>query len=847
MSVIDTTIWGNEEDWISVVNYDPDVPVKDQVQFTSIDGENSTPIKTYISNGNIGTRQVMDQSLCYGALGNKMPLSNIVNMAGVVGWRTQEDGNTPYRSLVANTREVTNKDERMITNYVLGRYSYARNVQKSRESLYCVSAKGVDRFHSFWHPDSELNNWETWYESDQDYHPILNTRLLGRIPVKNFIACPKVRCIDDVETLNPTVRYIDLIDYVDTESEYNYTNCPYVVSVSLVFYTSTYGVRETDIDRNSVIRLNQLVITSPTNKLENIPYCTYDGWDPEARFDGNAYHYETCFGVHTINNAACMMPIMGLINSPDDVNIKYRSANVKSDRDGNWDIYDVRFDIPVTSPRAETEGSGYALDMYSWAGKQADLYVVEDSDPEHTEIQKYNNSAMYLAWHITSQNVDQFREDVRQATAGFGLFFVEGDSNKNLSLDDPDMFLGILEDGVGNGKYSHGEDNRNQAQWNWDDMHENPYDPSDPPVLDPNTYDGSMDSGTLGLFGTPTPKYNLSTFAYNTLTDKLWDALALIPAGDPLGDYCLDTFLTQNPIDCILSLKFFPVSESLGIGETINVKLGKYDTQIPALAAKNQILYDCGTKMIYPRFGRGSATWLDSMTSITLYLPFCGTVSLDPEKYMGRWVGVEYAIDLNTGNCSAYVYTYTDGYGEKTYTEIANGTCAIDLPVTGIQHITLDSQLYNATEQLKGMRIDHAVKGLNTLLGLTSAPSKGIAGGMAAITSAGGNIYSMLHSEQVAEYNLEHTQLPVKNIGTTGACTGAMMELRPTLIFERPDTSGINDAAFAHTNGYACCISDTIGSFTGYTEFANADLSGFSATATEKTMILNALKAGVIL
>lgn len=843
MSEINTNIWGTSENWKDAVNYANDVPDKEKIQYASVDGTTWT-MYNYVAGGRVNARQALDQSLCYGALGKDMPLSNIVNTAGAVGWREQEDGETPWRSYIANLQAESNQDKRTITNYAFAAWTTNSGINKEHgETLYMRSAQRNDRFHQFWYPDSKYYDLINWTNSEKEANPFIKSMPIARIPVKNMIAYPVVRCINDVEILNPTEKYIDLLNYIDTTTQYNYTNYPYVISVGLVFLTAQNGVQET-INRNLTLRLNSCMILSPSNMLQNMPYYVYDGYDKNARYDGEAYNYASCIGKHYRNQVSCIMPIMGLINSPERNAPKFSSVNIKTGQSGEWTLFDVRFDLGTS--QVATMGGGYELLMYSWAGKQPEIYTIQDSDPNHTDSQQYTNSTQYWAWHITASNVDTFREEVRQATAGFGLFFVEGAANGNLALDDPDMFLGILEDGVGNGKYSHGEDNRNQPQWNWDDMHENDYDPSNPPIIDPNTYNGSMSTGTLEWFQTATPKYNISFINYPKIIKKLWDCLALLPAGDPLADYCLDTFLTQNPIDTIVSLKYFPISEALGWGEAVTVRLGKFDTQVSALKAKNQILYDCGTILIYPRYGKGIATWLDKLTTITLYLPFCGTVSLEADKYMGRYVGVEYAIDLNTGNCSAYVYTYADTLGtEKLYTEVANGTCGIDLPVTGIQHITLDGQLYNATEQLKGMRVNAATQGISQLLALTSAPSQGLAGGLSQLAQTGGSLYNMLHNQDIAQYNLEHTQLPVKMIGTTGAATSAMLELYPTILIERPYTDGINENYFAHTNGYACCISDQVSAFAGYTEFANIDLSGFNATAAEKDMIRSLCSGGI--
>lgn len=470
-----------------------------------------------------------------------------------------------------------------------------------------------------------------------------------------------------------------------------------------------------------------------------------------------------------------------------------------------------------------------------------------DPDPTHYVYNDDKDYVMYLRrWS------DELKEEIYTQLAFSGFFFIgEGTNYSSIALNDQNMFLGTIEsDNCTHGNYTRGEDNENSKQWQWEDTSDSEYDPDEPePPFDPNAYDGSMGSGLLYSFSPPTDIYNISDDRFINLVSKLWDAMALVPAGDPLNDYVLDTFLTTNPIDSILSCKYFPVSIDLG-GSSTTVKLGKFDTEIQARKLLlNMQNFDCGNILVFPTFGNGNTNWIDKLTTIILYLPFCGSVQLDPELYMNRYVNVEYAIDILTGNCSAYV-SFTSDNGKRVITDIASGNCAIDMPITGIQHITLDSQLYNATEQIKAVKINNAISGLQQLGGLGAAiasgnPMYGASNAFGFLGSA----YNAVHGEEVAEYNLQHTQLPIKMIGTTGATTGAMCELYPTIIFERPvlpDSKKFSEAAYASTVGYACCISSTVSAFKGYTEFANVEMN-FEATAQEKAMLQGLLKQGVII
>ena len=633
---------------------------------------------------------------------------------------------------------------------------------------------------------SVLNRWSRWdaVTDIQTYYSDVSNHVVFNIKLNRLLLRPYVVC-SDTAAFNGTDHNYELGDYVANYTEtYRYIKGVYCVPyVNISEDDTPEWVRA----QNST---DDYIFTAPLVKLTD---------DMRTEVNSDFEYTYSLFG-RTGTNQRDFISILGFGATP----IR--------------DLIDSPMRLPI------------GLDPV------LSHYIYDDND-NPTKV-------MY----IRPYNTDLLNEIYKQISF-YGMFFVgEGTGSiTDLSLTSDRTYCGIIEDnGVTYGRWSQGTDNEDRQQFTWTDSSESPYDGTDPPEVDPNFYDGEMHTGSLVFFQTPTTKYNIAFNNFNNLCTKLWDALALLPAGDPLGDYCLDTFLTTNPIDSIIAVKYFPISEDLGFGSATTVKLGKFDTGIPAITAYDSIRKDCGSLKIFPRFGEGNTNWLDGLTTITLYLPFCGTVELNAAEYMDRTVNVEYLIDLNTGNCSAVV-CFTADNGKRVITDIANGVCCIDLPVTGIQHMTLDSQLYNATEQLKSMRINNAVTGLNAILGLTSAPDKGLTGGISQLASTGAALYNAIHSENVAEYNLQHTQLPVKMIGTTGACTGAMAELYPTLIISRPDISGINNDAYAHVNGYACCKSGTIGSFKGYTQFSNADLSGFTATATEKDMILTALKSGVIL
>ena len=155
----------------------------------------------------------------------------------------------------------------------------------------------------------------------------------------------------------------------------------------------------------------------------------------------------------------------------------------------------------------------------------------------------------------TSSMTDkQITEGIRTQLASFGMFFVDGIEDINLALDDDKTFLGILENGIGYGKYSNGKKNREQDQWNWDTMEENKYDPQNPPEPGDDPAASSDPLLPVGLGWT----------LANTGTG-IW---ALTP--NEIGQVWKDIFGTtvdlskfgDQPMNAILSLKWTPFTWS---------------------------------------------------------------------------------------------------------------------------------------------------------------------------------------------------------------------------------------------------------------------------------------------
>lgn len=439
---------------------------------------------------------------------------------------------------------------------------------------------------------------------------------------------------------------------------------------------------------------------------------------------------------------------------------------------------------------------------------------------------------------VSSMTNDQITEGIRTQLASFGMFFVDGIDDINLALDDEKTFLGILENGVGYGKYSNGKKNKEQAQWSWDTMEQNSYDPSNPPIPDRNSDPITFNPVSLADGGLK--RYVLDDKAMSAFGVDLYRIIDTSNPDELIQNQTLANFLTNNPLDAVVSVKRFPLPD-MSQGGLTNIMLGKVQMQTAAKPfASTSTILSCGSINIPAKFGN----FLDYQTQYELILPFCGTISLDPKIVTGKNVEVKYSIDYTTGTCTAWILSVTSD-GVETFIDSANGNCAIDIPLSGVQTATLTGEIYNANENLKTAKFNAVVNGVSGIGDFAKeVKNHDVAGG--AKTMA--NVVNSIHDIKKAEWSINNTQIPFKMIGASSGCNSFAIEMTPRLNVYYPTIdSTYNAAEYRHNVGTAVCDTTTIGDYSGYAEITNIDLSGFKATAEEKNMIANALMGGVYL
>lgn len=445
---------------------------------------------------------------------------------------------------------------------------------------------------------------------------------------------------------------------------------------------------------------------------------------------------------------------------------------------------------------------------------------------------------------------DGIIEDILSTVACFGLFFT-GDvaTAQSGALTDPKMYVGLLdENGIGHGLYYQGSENIYSPQYrnDWQDMAENSgYDPSAQYI----DYDTQSHYGTIN-YAKFNRMYSLTQTQVEDIYRIMSEAMADKPADVDAQDYSVDVFLTNNPIDCVISIRKYPIVDTSGGGNNIPVKFGGYVSDILAPYAKDvqtiQYTFD-GSKKFVSEFG-GSFLDRDPYTKADLFIPFCGNVKISVDEYIDHVIGVKLIVDYITGSCTAYIER--DGIPRQTIT----GNIGLDIPVTGVQTQTLANTLLRNSANLKAAQINvqqsAARAGASIASGVGGLITGNVSGGINAAAAAGaqiGNTELAMQSRDMAAYQLHHTEIPFKSVSPGEALTAGFGEWRCRLTIIRPEISTYYNAdTYARTIGYACLINCQVKDLHGLTA-GTIDLSSIDCTQEEKAMIYQAFKRGVYL
>lgn len=228
----------------------------------------------------------------------------------------------------------------------------------------------------------------------------------------------------------------------------------------------------------------------------------------------------------------------------------------------------------------------------------------------------------------------------------------------------------------------------------------------------------------------------------------------------------------------------------------------------------------------------------DYQCEITLYLPYCGTVQLNPGDVMGGTLECMYEIDFCTGGCTAYCYC-TTWDGLKFPVASVPGQIGADVPMSATNAGRVASRVI-------GDRITAVENMLSTVKYATTGIGAMMQGNFAGAVRSGISAFidpAIADQKQLAGMG-ERGAISAPVLGSGGGFTAfknpatAYVQVRSPFY---PDVSEIYPDAV----GDPAAAAVTIGDCSGFCQFVNVDVSGITTDAGDQQAIRAALANGV--
>ena len=656
----------------------------------------------------------------------------------------------------------------------------------------------------------------------------------------------------------PRIAYISKSDLIADESPYNYNTIAltsiddtfiennYICGVKITLYTGGINT-ETGSYETDALRC-QLIPFDPVNpslyaasEFDDYGAETLQYWNNILDFNDNRDQSGFCA-------IGGYYPRRSIIRNATPTALEWY-------RDGNSGAYSA-YDKPPTIGGAieYSESDTDSYNMYQWRFRGSSSSWTYGSG---------------IPKNLNSFTAQELRDYVHTQLAYLGFLFTDSLQNARygfLPSKAAQYYVPEIDsDGVTTGNYAPYPDSEYlNTDWTTGVPDVTPYDPeTDIPDDDPNEYD---DNTTVLNNVRIIPKFCTRYIMTSAQMSHAYGFLTTAISTDVDSDFWSKQKLyTNNPIDVVQNVMLFPfdISEfQTDEPSFLDLQFGQLiDTDYKVQVNREQFCtIDMGSCTYYPHMGNSADDFRNypPYSSALLYIPYCGSVEIDPNLYLGHTISVKIICDMATGSCLALIYR------DNMIVDSISGTMGISVPLSGIQTQTLANAERQAETNLKTARINTVstfagsllkIKASETGGGIAGLKTGGLGGAIAGAAvgkitgtaNAVPNVLNAVENLKNAQYDLEHISVPYKTIGTATATTSFANERKCRLVIRRPVMLNYNPEIYAHSTGYSCIKTGVVGDFTGYTEFQTVNLDGISATSKEKEMLFNLLQGGVYL
>ena len=405
------------------------------------------------------------------------------------------------------------------------------------------------------------------------------------------------------------------------------------------------------------------------------------------------------------------------------------------------------------------------------------------------------------------------------------------------------VYLPEIVGGVTTGRYFTGDEIKDIPYADAGDVSDFEYDPSQEDINDDDGLtDTIINTGTISAGVT---YYAMTDTEVKDLTT--WLNATYSPADET---QFIQDFKGTNPGDYITTVMYYPFDiPYTGVSQPVTVgDLTAGNAQGAKLTYEYGTMYSYGS-YTFPKFG----DFRDYLTKLSIIIPFCGTVELDPIIWAGREMTIKMSVDFPTGVCTAYLYR-TGANGAKAIIDSVSGQIGVPLPLSSFSNGSYQVAITNMLAQGAATNRQIMMSTLGAGAGVLTAAfgaytgnyKMAFGGAVAAFTSNSQANAGADKLENIA-YNIDHTKPTLQSVSGGSPFINCGQDYRCVMIRCIPVFApGYDATAYGKTTGFATCRQGKLSSIShGFTQCAGVDLDGVSATATEKAMIFNALQSGV--
>lgn len=490
--------------------------------------------------------------------------------------------------------------------------------------------------------------------------------------------------------------------------------------------------------------------------------------------------------------------------------------------------------------------------------------------------------------HTKFASYDEMKQYILTQAAYLGTWFVTnaGTFNSNPEPGSGEgWFLGeIDENGVTTGNYRQGAATSELSNSEW----LNPWDSSGWKGRDddPTNYDKNQTSNITSTYGDPafnSKEYLMSENALSQLI-RVLNEFKLNVSGELPTDYVVNAFGDTDPVTSIISVIKYPFdiihdfngngSDVILTGSNIGSFFSIANASIPVSVSpelpvsptlytidltSNSEIYEIDWTNTNFKYGTAKIPYYDKFKcfldyepycTANLYIPFCGSVKIDPELFCGHEIGVDYIVSPIDGTTKAFIKR------DNLIIDTLTGNIGTKIEINSADDLLKSNNIQQLNATIQAQKMNTAKKWSNVAIGavggaVVSGGIGAIVGGIASAVNAAFDTAQNNLSIEQKQMQIDNAETPFKQLQSGGGYLSQCDEYAIRLVVYRPETLPTytfdNWGDYGKMRGFATYETGTLNNYNGYIECSNILLGDISATDSEKKQIFELLKGGVIL